>query len=282
MTNTVEAPRLFPVSGRAPLGQYLQQIWDCRHFIRTQAFAKASTRNGGMLLGNMWMVLSPLLDALGYFVIFALILKAGRGVDNFPGFIVVGITLFVFTSQAMTGACGVLKNNKALIRAFTFPRIVLVLAMSLRDMVLMVPSVLVVVVFIVAMPPHELPTVFWLLFPAVLVLQIMFNLGLSLILARISDSFPDVRQLVGFFTRFWMYLSGVMFSIDRFVDHPAVQTAMQLNPAYQVLTISRSLLMYEFPPTESQWLILAAWSVGSLVIGFLFFWRGEATYGRDR
>ncbi len=30
------------------------------------------------------------------------------------------------------------------------------------------------------------------------------------------------------------------------------------------------------------WLTAPAWALGSLVVGFVVFWRGEATYGSGR
>jgi hypothetical protein len=37
---------------------------------------------------------------------------------------------------------------------------------------------------------------------------------------------------------------------------------------------------YPYDPTKT-WLIAAAWGVGLLVVGFLFFWRAEDAYGRE-
>ena len=35
------------------------------------------------------------------------------------------------------------------------------------------------------------------------------------------------------------------------------------------------------PMTPTLWLLAAVYAVGALVIGFLFFWGAEESYGRD-
>lgn len=275
------SPELLPVSGRLPLGLYILELWEARHFIRTQAFARASTRYDGTLLGNMWLVFSPMLDAAGYFVVFALILKVDRGIPNFPAFLAIGIFLFSYTSRSVSSSAGVIRSNKTLVRAFSFPRMALILANVLRDAVILIPTMVVLFGVVLVIPPPARPTKLWLLVPVVIVLQTIFNIGVSLTVARATNHVPDLAQIIRVLTRFWMFLSGVMFSINRFVDNPAAYRAMQLNPAFQVLDMSRDLILYETEPAIESWLILSTWAFAMLVIGFIYFWRGEVTYGKD-
>lgn len=275
-------PPLYRVSGRAPVGLYIHQLWRARHFIRTQAFARAVTRHEGMLLGNLWLVFAPLLDALGYYLLFAVILKIDRGIPNFPAFLATGIFLFSYTSRCVSSSAGLIRGNRGLIRAFNFPRMTLPIAAIVREAMNMVPTLLVLAIFVVVIPPHAKPTLLWVMLPVVLTLQTIMNLGLALVIARVTHWFPDVKHLIGFVTRFWMYFSGVMFSLQRFVDQPTILAVMQANPAYMVLDMSRQLLLYDTQPDVTEWGKLAAWAFGLLTIGFFYFWAGETTYGRER
>ena len=153
--------------------------------------------------------------------------------------------------------------------------------MALRETIAMVPRLLTMVILILAIPPHAHVSWYWLLFPAVLVLQGAFNTGLVLYAARLTHAVPDLRIVVSFGTRLWMYGSGVMYSIDRFIEHPGVLAVMQLNPAYCVLEISRDLLLYATPPAPRLWLTLLAWAVVTPLLGFLYFWQGEEEYARE-
>ena len=42
-------------------------------------------------LGQLWQVLTPLLNAAVYYLIFGIILDTSRGVPNFPAFLITGI-----------------------------------------------------------------------------------------------------------------------------------------------------------------------------------------------
>jgi len=234
-----------------------------------------------MLLGNLWLVLAPALDGLIYFMIFGLILRADRGIENFFGYLVIGVFLFTYTSRTVNSSATSIYNNRGLIRAFTFPRAVLPVAATLRETFAMIPVLFALVVLLIAVPPHALPSATWLLVPLVFVVHAGFNQGVGFLLARIATVFPDARQFIPYLLRLWFYGSAVMFSIERFDSVPAIGQAVRANPMYQLLTMYRSLLLDSTIPTATQWATVATWGIGSLIVGALFFWRAEVSYGRE-
>jgi teichoic acid transport system permease protein len=277
----VDVSRLKPVGRRPPLGSYVLQLWQRRHFIWADSRVRAFSGNKNTILGRFWLVGKPLLDGLTYLLVFGLLLKASRGVENYIGFLLIGVFMFSWSSSALTGGAGVMTAGKNLIRGFAFPRAAIPLALALRETLAMVPRLLTMFALIMLIPPHALPTRTWLLFPVLLVLQYLFNVGLILYGARFAHAVPDLRLILGFFTRLWMYGSGVMYSIERFVTHPTVMSVLELNPAYCILEISRDLLLYDTMPELRLWLTLAAWAVATPLLGFLYFWQGEEEYGRE-
>ncbi|GIL34732.1 ABC transporter permease [Phycicoccus sp. DTK01] len=277
----VDVSRLQPVGRRPPLGSYVAQLWQRRYFIWADSRARALSENRNTILGRFWLVGKPLLDGLTFFVIFGLLLKVSRGIDNYIGFLLIGVFMFSWSSSSLSGGAAVMSSGRNLIRAFAFPRAAIPLAYATRETFSMVPRLLTMFALIMLIPPHTLPTRTWLLFPVVLLLQLMLNTGLVLYAARFTFAVPDLRLVLGFFTRLWMYGSGVMYSIERFVSHPTLMTIFELNPAYCVLEISRDLLLYDTMPEASLWLTLVAWAVATPVLGFLYFWQGEEEYGRE-
>ncbi|MGQ4423648.1 ABC transporter permease, partial [Streptomyces violaceoruber] len=95
------------VSGARPsLKEYVRQLWGRRHFILAFSQAKLTAQYSQAKLGQLWQVATPLLNALVYFLIFGLILDAGRGMekDVYIPFLVTGVFVFTFTqSSAMAG-----------------------------------------------------------------------------------------------------------------------------------------------------------------------------------
>ena len=121
----------------------------------------------------------------------------------------------------------------------------------------------------------------WLELIPALALQAMFCLGLSFAVARIGARVPDTTQVLPFVSRVWTYMSGVMYSVQVFAQghSPWVGTVLTLNPGYVYLSLARHALIVGSPASTKTWLIAAAWSVGTLAVSYLYFWRGEEAYG---
>ncbi len=276
----VDISRLSPVGVRPSLGRYVAGLFQRRHFIWADARARAFSGNRDTLLGNAWLIGRPILDGFAFYIIFGLVLGTSRGVENFVGFLLVGVFMFSFVSRSLTGGAGVMRSGANLIRAFSFPRAAIPLALLIRETLSMIPVVATMLVMILAIPPHAVVTWRWGLFPLVFLLLMMFNTGLIFYAARLTSAIPDLRHILAFVSRFWLYGSGVMFSLERFITNPTMLEIMQFNPAYCAIELSRELLVYGTTPDLELWFTLGAWAVVTPILGFLYFWQAEEDYGR--
>ncbi|OKL49862.1 hypothetical protein BSR29_00545 [Boudabousia liubingyangii] len=281
MNSPKQALHLKPVTGRPRIPQYLRLLWSRRYFINAESKAKAFQSSKNMLLGHAWVLLSPLLDAAVFGLIFGLLLHTSRGIDNFLPYLFVGITFFGFTNRALNGGAGLIRANRNVIRAFAFPRAALVISQTLREFYDSIPIIAITLVVVVLFPQGT-GTIYatWILFPIIYFLQILFGMGLTFLSAYLTSIIPDIKTVINYFTRFWFYTSGVFFSIDRFVEHPNVITMMKLNPAYNILEMTRNVLIYGVVPNPSSWFALLAAALISLSSGFLLFWSREVKYAR--
>ncbi|MDN5654625.1 MAG: ABC transporter permease [Kocuria sp.] len=273
---------LAPIGIRPSLPEYLFQLWDRRHFIWADARHRVATQNSRNRLGAFWLLLRPLLDALMYFLIFGVILsRVFEGVDNVGAYIVIGVLMFRSSMRSISSGPTILSSGRSMIRAFSFPRATLPIAAELRDALQMQYTIAAVLLLIMVIPPHESPEWAWLLVAPIYVMQFFLNLGISLFTARIGFILPDVSQLMSFVGRFMMYGSGVIFPIDRWSDNTIVMTLIQVNPIYHMIIMYRQALIDGVMPSMEHWAMLGVWALGLTLIGFLFFWRGEATYGDE-
>ncbi|WP_209373805.1 ABC transporter permease [Brevibacterium renqingii] len=278
---SVSSEGLVPVGRRTSLRSYLGALWNRRHFIVAESRAKMSSSTRKNLLGYGWLFLNPLLSVLAYWFIFGYILQTQRGIDNFLGFLVVGVFFFSFTSKCMTGGTGAIRSGASMIKGFQFPRAALPISTVVRNFLDFMPTLLVMVIVLVVVPPLEVITWRIALVVPVIILQTLFNVGLACFLARLGHKFPDLTNLMSIISRFWFYGSGVFFSIeDRLGNHPMLLEAMQYNPMHAYLTIARNSLLYGLDSDPKMWVVGAVWAFGLLIVGFLFFWRGEENYGR--
>ena len=286
LTRALEArghdPRnLSPIGVRPPLADYLRQLWERRHFIWYDSRQRAATQERGSLLGNAWLVLRPMLDAAFYWLIFGVLIGATRGVENFPAFIAIGILMFRSTSAAITVGTGSMRASRSMIRAFSFPRAAVPISNVVQASLTAMITTASMCLAIILIPPHAPPQATWPLIVPIFLLQTAMNLGITFVMARVGFHLPDMANIMSVVSRILMYSSGVIFPIDQFIDDPTIRRIVTLNPLYQVLDMSRTVLIDGEVPAMDSWLILVAWVVLLVVVGFLFFWRGEESYGRE-
>ncbi len=272
---------LYPLGLRPGFGQYLRQLGSRRSFLWHLARSKATSRHQNTYLGQAWLVLSPLLLAGVYYVVFGIMLSTNRGVDNFVGFLVVGIFIYIFIANTLTSAGDAILGNLSLIRALQFPRAVLPLQVVLSEAMILLPALGVMVVITVL--SGESPTWTWLLLPVALLVTVIFNAGLSFLAARAIQVTRDLKNLLPLIVRLMRYVSGVFFFIPAYVA--GLPTAAALTLEYQpisvYLTMFRSVLLEQFDVNWVTWAVGGGWAVVFFAIGLVVFWRAEDRYGRD-
>lgn len=278
---TLDRSELIPVGRRPSLPAYLRQLWDYRHFVLFDSRARVSSGNSEESLGKLWMVLNPILNGATYFLVFGVLLGTGRGVPNFLAYLIIGVFMFRFTTQSILNGARSINNSRALVQAFSFPRATLPIAVCVRELIAHVPVFVIMFVLVLGIPPLEPITWKWLLFFPALALQFLFNIGLSLFLARIVTQVKDVAHLISFGTRLWLYLSCVFYASERFESVPLMMTFMHANPMFCVLDIVRDAVLYDAWPAMDRWLVLGGWTLGLLVVGLISFWKAEEAYGRE-
>ena len=307
---------LRPSAERPPVGRYLRSLWQRRHFIMAFATARNIAMYTEARLGQLWQVLTPLLNAGVYFLIFGLLLKINRGIPNYLGFLVTGVFVFNFTQRAFISTSTVITESLPLIRALRFPRAALPLAYVMIELEQMLLSM--VVLAVIVLLTGEPLTWYWLLAIPALLMQAVFNVGMGLFLARLGAGADDFSQLLPFIVRTWMYTSGVMFSIQTISSlrhHPTLTYLLQINPAAVYISLVRNAILRSqrlaWPGSKPYnhaycalyytgkkpyleysaychgtvtmnglWLWGAGWAVVALVVGFVFFWEAETRYGR--
>src|SRR5699024_1320927 len=126
-----------------------------------------------------WLFLNPLLSVLAFWFIFGFILESDRGIDNFIGFLVIGVFFFQFTGKSMNGGTGASRSGASMIKGFQFPRAALPISVVVRNFFDFIPSAVVMAVLIAVIPPAELITWRVVLVIPVIVLPTVFNGGLA-------------------------------------------------------------------------------------------------------
>ncbi len=240
---------LRPSAERPRIPAYLRQLWRRANFIVAFATARNIAMYTEAKLGQLWQVLTPLLNAGVYFLIFGVLLHINRGVPNYLGFLVTGVFIFNFTQRAFISTSTVMTDSLELIRALHFPRAALPLAYVMIEFQQMLLSMVVLIPILLL--TGEPVTWYWLLAIPALLLQTIFNIGVGLLAARLGAQVNDFSQLLPFLMRTWLYVSGVLFSIATLGHISTLSQAvsakivalLEINPAALYITLVRNALM---------------------------------------
>ncbi len=268
-------------SVRLVFGDYVRELWGRRQFVVSYARARVYAAYAGARLGAFWQVLTPLLNAAVYYLVFGVMMKAARNVDNYTAFLISGIFVFTYTQRSVMEGTRSISANMSLIRTLHFPRATLPFAYVMNELSQLGISMAILLVLVGG---TDGVSWHWLLLIPALLLQTMFNVGVTLVFARLGAFFGDIAQIMPFALRTWLYVSGVFFSIPAaLADKPQwIAQLITLNPAAAYIDIVRQSLLahHEEHSLPNAWPIAIGWAVVALVGGFVYFWRAEDRYGR--
>lgn len=258
--------------------EYLRELWRRREFTIALGLGNLKARNASTSLGLLWWVLNPMLLGGVYFLVFGLIFGGGSRGDDFLIYLLSGMFVFHFTSQSMTGGANSIIQNAKLLANLRFPRLLLPLSTLIEALVGFLASLgvlaVMVVIFQVVLDRQYL-TFRLLYLPLVIGLQLLLNLGLGAMTARLAVPFRDINNLLPYLTRIWLYLSPVIWPLS-FLDGagPLIRRLVTLNPMYDIIGLYRSSML-GYPIIMDQVVGAVIWSVLIGVVGVTLFVRYE-------
>jgi teichoic acid transport system permease protein len=268
---------LSPANQVDPLREYLRGLWLRRDYIVQVPLNELRVEQANTLLGNAWLIINPVLSVAVYYLIFGVLLNVSRGVDDYIAFLTIGVFTYLFSNRMITNGAKSVSSSIGLVRAIRFPRAVLPLSTAVASVLRFGPNFLVMLVTVLAF--GNLPNWRWLVLVPIFVLQCLFSLGGSLIVARLNHLYADMENTLPFIFRLVFYMSGVLYSVDRFVQSDGWRLVFAINPLYDYLTLWRWALL-GLPAAGATIVGAVAWAVVTPLLGFMFFRAGEAGYGR--
>jgi teichoic acid transport system permease protein len=259
--------------GLPPLGSYVRELWRRRQFAFELARTNLRARHFNTALGQLWLVLNPLLLAFIYFVLVEIVAGGGRG-SEFLAHLMLGLFAFRLLSMSVTDGVRSVVGGGRLILNTAFPRALLPLASVLTAVMQFLPTLVVYAVMHgiagLALGPHLL----WAI--PIFALLVVLASGAAMLIAAAQVYFRDVRNFLPFFLRIWLYASPVLYYVDEVPTR--FEPILAVNPLYPLLgSLSDVVNQGENP---SAWLLTwgLAWAVGIFVVGSLFFISREREF----
>jgi len=195
----------------------------------------------GSLLGVAWYVVNPLVLMGAYYLVFAVALKPGFAHEDYPLFLLVGLTVWLFFGQSLLAASTSLLDQGALIRKARFPRETIPAAtVAVQLVTFLVVLAVVAVVTVAVRGTLDAPL---LLLPVLLVALTAFVAGLALVAAILHAYFRDVAPILGAVLLPWFFVSPIFFAPADIVQSELARAALTwLNPVAPFIVAVRDVL----------------------------------------
>jgi lipopolysaccharide transport system permease protein len=222
-------------------------------------------------LGYIWSVLNPLLIMIIMTVVFSNMF-GNDTIKNFPVYLFTGRMIFDFMLNSTNQCMDSILANSSLIKKIYIPKYIFPLSRvisSLIDLIFDMGALLIVMLFTKAQF-----TLYFLLFPVVLVQVFVFCLGLGLFLAQANVFFRDIKYIHNAITTAWTYLCCIFYSVDALPEW-LQKIVKWLNPLYFYIAQFRSIINDGTMFSMKYFALGCLSGILMLLIGLLSFKRSQ-------
>lgn len=254
-----------------------------RAILREMVTTDFKVRYQGSVLGYLWSLLKPLFLFAILYIVFTYIIPLGKAVEHYPVYLLTGIVLWnFFTEATMQGASSIVSRGD-LIRKVSIPRYLVVLASTLSALINLGLSLVVVVVF--ALFNGVAPSFEWLLIIPIVVQLVIFALGVSFLLSALYVKFRDITYIWEIFLQAGFYATPIIYPLAMVPDN--LQKWFFLNPMAQIIQDARYALATDTSvtiwSTVHSWVLVVPFAIIAILfaIGAWYFKRRSPYFAED-
>ena len=187
-----------------------KKIYDYRELLKNNVKKEIRGRYKKSLLGVVWTFLNPLLQLAVYAFIFPLILRTTQ--PYYVIFVCVGLIPWTFFTATIAQSTWAVIGNANIVKKVYFPREILPISVVTSNMVTFLISTIIIIVFCLV---YGLGITKYIIFyPIILIIQYIFQLGISMILSAVTVYFRDLEHFVQIALMLLFYATPIVYAGD--------------------------------------------------------------------
>ncbi len=223
------------------------------------------------VLGIVWSLLYPVLMMIVMAIIFSNFFKFSTPGVNYLVYLLTGLVMFNYFSEASNLAMSSVVANFGLINKVYIPKYIFPLSkclfIGINFLLTLIPLYIVILVTGTGI------NIYHLLLPYAFICLFMFTLGMGFILSTISVFLRDMFYIYGIVITIWTYLTPIMYDIT--IISPEIQLLLKCNPIYHYINFARRIILYNEMPSAFTFAICAITSIVTLIIGIVVFKKNQ-------
>jgi lipopolysaccharide transport system permease protein len=218
-------------------------LWAYRGFVLGSVKREFQSKYSNAILGAAWSLLSPLAMILVYTVIFAEVMRNKLpGSDNtfaYSIYLCAGILTWGLFAEIIARSQNMFIEQANLIKKISFPRISLPLIVVLNALLNFAIIFGLFTLFLLV--TGNFPGAVFLAILPVLVLQVMFAIGLGMIIGVLNVFFRDVGQFFSIFIQFWFWFTPIVYPSSILPE--AIRGLLVWNPMAPIIAAYQTILV---------------------------------------
>lgn len=219
------------------------------------------------VLGILWSLLYPVLMMGVMAIVFSQMFKFRMEGVNYLVYLMSGLIMFNYFSEASNNAMVSIVSNFALMTKVYIPKYIFPLSKCLffgiNFLLSLIPLLIIVLI------THAPISFYYLLLPYGFACLFLFTLGIGLIMSTISVFLRDMFYIYGILLTIWNYFTPIFYDISIIPDN--IQPFFHLNPLYQYITFVRTILLDARMPDITNTIYCGVSAVFVCLLGCVIF-----------
>jgi ABC-2 type transport system permease protein len=215
-----------------------------RILLRELIITDFKLRYQGSFLGYLWSLLKPLFLFSILYTVFGIILKFGGDVEHYPLYLLLGIVLWGFFTEATNNGLTSIVSRGELIRKINFPKYIIVISGTISALINLALNLVVVAVFMIinGVDIHR----YILLFPLIVLELYVLSLAIAFYLSALYVKFRDIAYLWEIGLQALFYATPIFYTLSLVLEKThnlLIAQILLLNPVAQIIQDARYTLI---------------------------------------
>lgn len=234
-----------------------------RILLRELVVTDFKLRYQGSVLGYLWSLLKPLMLFAILYVVFVNFLKIGANVEHFAVYLLLGMVMWTFFTEATGQGMQAIVARGDLIRKISFPKYIIVISGTISALINLVFNLLVVGAFIIFNGVDLDWSVLWL--PVNILILYITAQALAFLLAAVYVKYRDMAHIWEVILQGAFYATPILYPLQMLAGATAITVAdvlassnawvaqlLMLNPVAMVIQDARHNTITDQAITTSQ------------------------------
>ncbi|HOP48056.1 MAG TPA: ABC transporter permease [Desulfobacteraceae bacterium] len=251
----------------------LKDVWAFRGMMWSSVKREFQSRWTGTQFGPFWLIAQPLATIIIFTVVFANLMRPGMPAHDskfaYSIYLCSGVLTYGLFSEMLGRSVNIFVEHANLLKKINFPKLclpIIIIVSSILNFAIIISLFILFLIITSSFPGWVILT----LLPVVAI-QLLFTIGLGMLLATINVFYRDVQQMVQVVLQFWFWLTPIVYVASTLPD--TAQKILGLNPLWPLIQAYQGIFLEHQVPHWTGLIYPLILAVVSVFLGIFAFFK---------